>query len=198
MIEEATQAIIIENVSPALDAGRYPVKREVGNALVVEADILKEGHDVLAAVLNVREKNSSQWHESPMQHLENDRWRGQFLLEKNPRYCYTVEAWQDAFETWRRDLEKRVAASMVARASRRGAKYFRVHKAPSPARDRRSKNVRNGCPKFRRWVLTCCTWCRFIRLARSIAREKIIPRRLGQTIRVARTPLVLNTAGTWR
>src|SRR4051812_27504447 len=42
------RTVIIENVSPELDGGRYPVKREVGAAFVVEADLFKEGHDAIA------------------------------------------------------------------------------------------------------------------------------------------------------
>ena len=100
--------VIIQNVYPELNGGRYPVKREVGDALVVEADIIKEGHDVMAAVLKYREASEIAWREAPMRFLENDRWRSEFPLEKNGRYRYTIEAWPDAFESWRHDLEKRL------------------------------------------------------------------------------------------
>ena len=40
---------VIENLQPLVDGGRYPVKRVVGEDLVVEADIFKDGHDVVAA-----------------------------------------------------------------------------------------------------------------------------------------------------
>jgi starch synthase (maltosyl-transferring) len=46
--------VIIENVYPELDCGRYSVKREVGDRFEVWADIFKEGHDALAAVLRCR------------------------------------------------------------------------------------------------------------------------------------------------
>lgn len=104
------KTIFIENVRPEIDAGRYPVKREVGDHLEVAADIFKEGHDVLAAVLKYREKGAGEWREVPMVHLGDDRWHGAFPLEKNTRYCYTVEAWLDTFETWRDSLEKKRAA----------------------------------------------------------------------------------------
>jgi starch synthase (maltosyl-transferring) len=108
-----TEPIIIENVSPELDCGRYPVKREVGDALVVEADILKEGHDVLAAALKYRAAGEAAWREVSMEHLENDRWRGSFPLERNTRYRYLIEAWTDRFESWRRELEKKVEAGQA-------------------------------------------------------------------------------------
>jgi starch synthase (maltosyl-transferring) len=105
--------VIIERVWPEIDCGRWPVKREVGDVLIVEADILKEGHDVMAAVLKYREKGERAWHEVPMRFLENDRWRGEFPLSENTRYLYTVEAWPDAFESWRADLEKRLEAGQI-------------------------------------------------------------------------------------
>src|SRR5690606_17468124 len=98
------------NVHPEIDDGRYPVKREVGDFLEVTADIFKEGHDILAAVLKYREKGTAQWSEVPMILLDNDRWRGSVPLEKNTRYYYTIEAWLDRFETWRHGLEKKLDA----------------------------------------------------------------------------------------
>ena len=45
---------VIENLQPLIDGGRYPVKRVIGEDLIVEADIFKEGHDVVAAALKWR------------------------------------------------------------------------------------------------------------------------------------------------
>jgi starch synthase (maltosyl-transferring) len=104
------RTIIIENVHPELDSGRYAVKREVGDFLEVSADVLKEGHDVLAAVLKYREHGAQQWREVMMHHEGNDRWRAAFALEKNTRYQYTIEAWLDEFESWHHEVEKKIAA----------------------------------------------------------------------------------------
>ncbi len=107
---DTLNAIIIENIYPVLDNGRYPVKREVGDVLRVEADVLKEGHDVLAAVLKYREATDTVWREAAMTHLTNDRWRGEFPLARNTRYRYLIQAWSDHFETWRKEIEKKTAA----------------------------------------------------------------------------------------
>ncbi|MEW6635537.1 MAG: alpha-1,4-glucan--maltose-1-phosphate maltosyltransferase [Actinomycetota bacterium] len=108
LVRDALRSVVVEDVYPELDCGRYPVKREVGDRLEVWADILKEGHDLLAAVVKYREKGTRRWHETPMRLHENDRWTGSFDLTKNCRYEYTVEAWLDEFETWRRDTGKKV------------------------------------------------------------------------------------------
>ncbi|MDQ3694922.1 MAG: DUF3416 domain-containing protein [Chloroflexota bacterium] len=102
--------IIIEAVWPELDGGRYPVKREVGDVLEVWADIFKEGHDKIAAVLRYRRWDAGDWLEAEMTHLDNDRWSASILLSANTRYCYTIQAFPDTFATWRDALEKKVAA----------------------------------------------------------------------------------------
>ena len=47
--------VIIENVQPQVDGGRYPVKRAAGETVRVTADVFKEGHDELAVVLRWRQ-----------------------------------------------------------------------------------------------------------------------------------------------
>ena len=51
---DASRRIVIEHVSPEIDCGRYPVKRVVGDILEVSADIFKDGHDKIAAVVKYR------------------------------------------------------------------------------------------------------------------------------------------------
>ncbi|HJU10615.1 MAG TPA: maltotransferase domain-containing protein, partial [Candidatus Binataceae bacterium] len=95
---------------PEIDCGRFAAKRVIGDTLVVEADVFADGHDELSARLLYRHHCESDWHESRMKRIENDRWRGQFKLERLGRYQYTVEGWIDRFETWRRDLIRRIGA----------------------------------------------------------------------------------------
>ena len=111
----ARESVVIEGVSPELDCGRYPVKREVGDRLEVRADIIKEGHDILAAVLKFREKGTRKWFEAPMTLINPglDLWGGSFDLPKNTRYEYTIEAWFDEFETWRSETGKKVDDGQV-------------------------------------------------------------------------------------
>jgi len=104
------RTVVIENIAPTVDGGRYPLKREVGAVLEVSADIFKEGHDVLVAFLLYRRLDERGWHETPMRHVDNDRWAGAFRLEANTRYVYTLEALADPFRSWLEDLAKRVGA----------------------------------------------------------------------------------------
>src|SRR5881628_4204278 len=65
------RTVVIEAIAPAVDGGRYPVKREVGAVLEVTADIFKEGHDVLVAFLKYRRADEP-WRETAMRHVDND------------------------------------------------------------------------------------------------------------------------------
>ena len=115
-MKDLKKTIIIENVAPTVDGGRYPVKREVGAVVDVQADIFKEGHDQLLAFLKHRRWDATAWHETPMRFVDNDRWGGAFRLDENTRYVFTIEALTDLFRTWLADLEKRVAAGQDVRS----------------------------------------------------------------------------------
>ena len=71
---ERRGSTIIENVAPRLDCGRFPVKRVAGQPVRVTADIFKEGHDDLAAVVRWRQitPKETEPREEPMRHLGND------------------------------------------------------------------------------------------------------------------------------
>ncbi len=101
--------VVIEGVSPEIDGGRFPIKRTVGEKVVVEADIFADGHDALAAVLRYR-RAGDRWREIPMGLVDNDRWRASFTVSGLGRYHYTPRAWIDRFGSWRRDLQKKIEA----------------------------------------------------------------------------------------
>jgi len=101
---------IIEAVSPSVDCGRFPVKRIVGDDCVVEADIFRDGHDVIRAAVKWRRKHDAIFEEAPMVPIGNDRWRGQFPLHENTRYVFTIEAWTDLYASWLQDFVKKALA----------------------------------------------------------------------------------------
>jgi starch synthase (maltosyl-transferring) len=103
---------VIENLQPLIDGGRYPIKRVVGEDVVVEADVFRDGHDVVAAALKWRIAGEGGWHETTMTHLSNDRWRGVCSLYEMAIYEYTVEAWTDAFRGWRDEFSVKFEADI--------------------------------------------------------------------------------------
>lgn len=102
--------VVIEAVTPRIDAGHFPIKRTPGEIVAVEADIFADGHDATQAVVLWRPCGGSRWFESPMAPIGNDRWRGEFPIGERVDYEYTVEAWIDRFESWREELSKKIAA----------------------------------------------------------------------------------------
>jgi starch synthase (maltosyl-transferring) len=103
--------VIVGHVRPQIDCGRFPIKRTAGESVIVTADILADGHDVLAAVVMHRRAGEDTWHETPMAPVANDEWRAVFIVETVDRYEYTIEAWIDRFATWRHDLSKKFGAA---------------------------------------------------------------------------------------
>jgi starch synthase (maltosyl-transferring) len=107
-MKDLKKTVIIEDVQPTVDGGRYPAKNDVGSIVEVTADIFKEGHDRLLAWLKYRRADSTGWDEAPMRFADNDRWAGRFKLTRNTRYLFTIEAVTDVFRSWLADLEKRL------------------------------------------------------------------------------------------
>ncbi len=91
---ELDRPVIVENVQPSIDRGRFPIKRELGDTLEVSADIFAEGHGLLAAALEYRYAGEKAWREVPMQLVDNDRWQASFTLDSIGRCQYTVQAVQ--------------------------------------------------------------------------------------------------------
>jgi starch synthase (maltosyl-transferring) len=102
--------VVVEAVLPQVDGGRFPIKRVVGEAVIVSADIHADGHEVLAAVAMYRSAGEEQWDEVPMEPLGNDRWQGAFAVTAIGEYEYTVEGWIDRFGSWRSELSKKFGA----------------------------------------------------------------------------------------
>lgn len=101
---------VIKGVKPQIEDGHFPIKRVVGDRVIVEGDIFTDGHDALSARLLFRAGDDADWHETSMEPLVNDRWQGAFNITKLTDYFYTIEAWVDRFKSWREGLSKKIAA----------------------------------------------------------------------------------------
>ncbi|MCW3066391.1 MAG: alpha,4-glucan--maltose-phosphate maltosyltransferase [Solirubrobacterales bacterium] len=106
--------IQIQRPSPLVDCGRYAAKACVGDAVPVEADIFRDGHDVLRAIVRWRRAGERRWREAPMvrtdAHLDGDRWAGEIAVDACGRHEVTIEAWTDRFASWHDEVRRKVAA----------------------------------------------------------------------------------------
>ena len=108
--------VVIENATPKLDGGRYPIKRVIGNVIEVSADIFKDGHDLIAARVVYRRPGEGTTHYTPLTYrFDPDRWHGSFKVDQIGLWQYDIEAWPDRFGTWRSDLGKRLNAGQDVR-----------------------------------------------------------------------------------
>lgn len=107
--------IVIDNVTPSVDQGRFAARRVVGEPVIVEADVFADGHEMLGVELLWRSADRRDWLRSPMRLLNNDRWRTTIHPERIGRYEFTIEAWIDRYGTLARDIElKRTANAEFA------------------------------------------------------------------------------------
>ncbi|MEX0659802.1 MAG: alpha-1,4-glucan--maltose-1-phosphate maltosyltransferase [Egibacteraceae bacterium] len=100
----------IQHVTPSVDCGRYAAKAVVGDDVIVGADIFREGHDKIAAAVRYRGPGDTRWREMPMRLDTNDRWYGDFPVDRMGAWRYQVMGWTDHYVTWLDGLQKKHAA----------------------------------------------------------------------------------------
>ncbi len=110
MNDSGKKRVVIENVRPQIEGGRFPIKRAVGEKVVVTADLFSDGHDTVSARLLFKGPHDADWKESPLTYIENDLWSAEFRVMDLGTYQYTVEGWVDHFRTWQKDLRKKFDA----------------------------------------------------------------------------------------
>jgi starch synthase (maltosyl-transferring) len=100
MTEHGLQRVIVEHVTPEIDAGRFYIKKVPGDTVRVEADIFTDGHDHVGGKVLYKHEDEKKWMYVPMHLMYNDRWQASFELTKTGFYQYTVTGWVDHALTW--------------------------------------------------------------------------------------------------
>lgn len=117
--------VVITNVRPQVDGGKYPAKAAVGENLIISADIFADGHDLLTAYLFIKNEQEKKWQQHPMQPKGNDYWTYIFKPEKTGKYQFAIYSWIDHFTTWQKGLSKKIADGQdVAVDVQAGVKLF--------------------------------------------------------------------------
>ena len=104
--------VCIENPSPCVEDGQFGAKRLLGELVSVQADIITDGHDKLAAVMRWQLATEDAWHEVAMLPLGNDRWAAPLALEALGTYRFDILAWRDVFASFRDELSKKYKAGL--------------------------------------------------------------------------------------
>jgi starch synthase (maltosyl-transferring) len=105
--------IQIQEVSPQVDCGRYPVKRTVGDVLEVTARIFRDGHETLGAAIRHKCPDATRWTETPLEPLGNDVWAGSFEVDRAGLWSFRIEAWVDRVASFQEELGRKVAAGQA-------------------------------------------------------------------------------------
>ena len=116
-----------EDIYPAVDGGRYPVKRIAGEPVAVWADVFRDGHDQIRVQLRWRRENADAWQVADMQLHGNDRFTGSFTPAEPGWYLFQIEAWTDQFASWRKGtLLKKQAGQDISLELREGLEIARA------------------------------------------------------------------------
>jgi starch synthase (maltosyl-transferring) len=107
---EGRKRVIIEEIQPQVDCGRYPARRFLGDQVEISAAIFSDGHDHVAAQLLYKPEGETAWRTSRMVALTNDLWSAAFTVDRIGAWVFTIQGWVDHFETWCADLKKRLDA----------------------------------------------------------------------------------------
>jgi starch synthase (maltosyl-transferring) len=113
-IPKTTPARIqIQEVSPQVDCGRYPVKRTAADEVEVTARIFRDGHETLGAAVRHKGPDATRWSETPLEPLGNDVWAGSFEVDRPGLWSFRVEAWVDRVASFQEELRRKVAAGQA-------------------------------------------------------------------------------------
>jgi starch synthase (maltosyl-transferring) len=104
--------IIVSDVSPQVDCGRWPAKACAGDRVEIGATIVRDGHETLSAVVRYR-RPKGRWREAPLTALGNDRFGGAFDVDAIGRWRFEVEAWVDRHAGWVEEHDRKVAAGQA-------------------------------------------------------------------------------------
>jgi starch synthase (maltosyl-transferring) len=107
---EGRKRVVIEEIQPQVDCGRYPARRILGDRVEISAAIFCDGHDHAAARLLYKPAGDREWLSTSMSALPNDLWHASFTVDKLGPWGFTIQGWVDHFDTWTHDLKKRLAA----------------------------------------------------------------------------------------
>lgn len=100
--------VVIDAVKPQINCGEFFIKRIVNEIVNVDAHVLVDGHDVIAASVLYKHEKERKWSEARMHHVVNDEWKASFTVEKQGFYSYMVEGWVDYALNWQHGIERKI------------------------------------------------------------------------------------------
>jgi len=122
-MKNSIKTVIIENIYPEIDGGKFAVKREVGDKFYVFADVYKGGHEAIVVNLKYRYAKEIAWKKVAMKRMPDHRWVGTFNLEKTGYYEYTIESYVKEEENLVSQYDKILEIDVNTEKARFGSWY---------------------------------------------------------------------------
>ncbi len=117
--------VVIENIKPKIGDGEYPVKRIIGESVKVTANVLADGHDVLACEVRYKHESDKVFTSVRMAHNSNDEFEAAFKVVKQGFYSYLIEGWIDYALNWQHGTERKIQDSQNVKSELlEGAEYI--------------------------------------------------------------------------
>ena len=103
----------ILNLSPVVEAGRWPAKAYVGEVVPFQATVFREGHDALGAELLLTSPSGVQTiHRLKAGAPGSDKWGTSVLIKEQGRFLFQIRAFADEFETWHHNSTVKIAVGV--------------------------------------------------------------------------------------
>lgn len=100
--------VVIDYISPEINGGEFFIKRIINEIVNVNAHVLVDGHDVIAAAVVYKHEKEKVWSDVRMHHVNNDEWSTSFNVKKQGFYTYKVEGWVDYALNWQHGIERKI------------------------------------------------------------------------------------------
>ncbi|MGB5417919.1 alpha-1,4-glucan--maltose-1-phosphate maltosyltransferase [Algibacter sp.] len=128
--------VVIDYVSPSVNCGEFYIKRVVNEIVNVDAHVLGDGHDIIAASVLYKHEKDKKWSESRMRLVINNEWQTSFVVKKQGFYSYKVEAWVDYALNWQHGIERKIDDNQHVKSELlEGIEYLKNIKAISKGSD---------------------------------------------------------------
>ena len=112
-MQKNQRRVVIENISPQLNNGEFYIKRVVNEIVTVNADVLADGHDIIASAVLYKHENSKKWSEVRMHPRENNNWHASFTVENQGLYSYKIIGWVDYALNWQHGIHRKIDDNQV-------------------------------------------------------------------------------------
>ncbi len=100
--------VVIDDVNPQINCGEFFIKRVVNEIVNVDAHVLVDGHDVIAASVLFKHEKAKKWNEVRMFEAGNDEWKASFSVEKQGFFSYKVQGWVDYALNWQHGIDRKI------------------------------------------------------------------------------------------